>query len=721
MTEESDTNKVVLIVDPDGVASGALGRSLRRLGCEPQSCWDMHAALIAARAERPALVIASSELLDGDGFMLCDHLRADANLAGLPVVLLCDESATATVEQHRASPTKADAYLFRPLSVTAILQRVGKYLTGESGPESADDDELSLNSAVEVIEPEKRKPPPPPKKSAMPPASVAPPPHESVVPPPPRLPQIDIPAEHHSEPPPPVAPVAKSGSIFPPRTTKSVFPSATPSMRAAGMSSRDFLDLREQLNAKDRELHKLREDFHAAEARHNEVLERVEGLRAANLELLDKIRERDEALGGTATLLQQLDAARADKDLAHKRAQTFLAKIERAKQDSEKHDEHIAAEREKTRALAAVHAAELEKIEIKHREELAAMFEKSERYSFDAVQTVRTELEEAHAREAGELRQKVASAEEDRARALAEQKAAHDAELQKERERADRDIDVANTRTIRDVANAREEVETRAAADKAAALDALRAELNAETEKKLAEQRATLEADLKSAHEKELAGERARAETEALQALAQHESELRAEFDKRYAELRATLEAEAAAAMTAAEDRHARVLAELEAARAATLKKEREEIERALRAEKDAALEEARQAADAELKALEKMTDLQLADMMRERNRAREDAENNAAAERARVVELEALKKDHENALAGLRADHERAFATSAEKLSNVEKVLADEIARREAAEQRLSRDREILSRARDSLAEAMRGVDIARDPEQKA
>ena len=58
MSEASDETKVVLIVDRDAAESSALGRRLRQLGCEPQSCSDAHAALVAAdraRLDLPAV------------------------------------------------------------------------------------------------------------------------------------------------------------------------------------------------------------------------------------------------------------------------------------------------------------------------------------------------------------------------------------------------------------------------------------------------------------------------------------------------------------------------------------------------------------------------------------------------------------------------------------------------------------------------------------------
>lgn len=314
MPEATNETKVVLIVDPDGVESGGLGRSLKQLGCEPQSCLDMHAALIASRAERPALVIVSADLLDGDGFMLCDQLRAEPTLKGVPVILLCGESAAgATVKAHEASPNRANAYLFRPLSVAAIVERAAAFLThGCSVQTSVDDDEISISSAVEVVQPGSTKRPPPRKKAVSKSASLAPPPLRSALPPPPRVPR---------------PPTAFKSTAPPPRSSvrAPLPPPSRPPARGSNLPTDDSSALREQLDARDREIGRLREELHAVEARHSAALakqrEELEqaysakydaALAKARQSAQSDIRALDRLTEQLAEMMHQRDKARAD-------------------------------------------------------------------------------------------------------------------------------------------------------------------------------------------------------------------------------------------------------------------------------------------------------------------------------------------------------------------------------------------------------------------------
>ncbi len=866
---ESEPRRTVLIVDPDAAESVAIAKSLKKLGCEPKSCIDIHSAISVAKSDRPALVISSAELLDADGFTLCDQLKSDADTKSIPVVLLCDEAQTTLADRHRESPAAADAYLFRPLSVTAILQRVAKYLVAEEPsedeppPESevfevelADVEDADVEE-TEVEAPEKPKRPPPPRRGATtapeapaasepaaakepaaeePPAAAPEPPPEAkpieaepdlsgMVPRAPRLPKIDLgdgePEPHHTPTPPetvvaaedeptetkeaapavaepprprtpsiappprPSIPPVATPSMSPRASAKSIFPSATPSMRAGGVGTKDFLELREQLTLKEREILKLRDEMQHLKKDHHDHAERAEGLRQANLGLIEKLNERDEQLAQVETLRAQVAAALADKELAHKKGETFATKAERLKQLEAQAREELNAEKERTKALLAAHTKKLEGLAAEH----SAV---AERLSMESADRARKELEEERKRERAELddalekalieqhdkhhgevnelkathealvgelradlqkaKERIEQAEPHQAKALEDQKKAHDEALEAERVRArdelidartqakkelakartqaDHDLEVAQSQAERQLAEVKEKLVADHAADKARTLDTLRAEL---------------ERDLRDRYEKErveaLASALSKAEDKASRALAENESALRAEFDKKYADLRTSLETEATAIKVATEDRNERALAELKSAHekelreasanvVATAKKEREELEAKLRAEKAQALVEAKAAADAELETLEKMTDVQLVDMMRERDKAREEASATKAlleqekkahesAGRTIKAQIDTLRETiatREIAIAKLEGD----LATRTQELEKTRADLTELSARVESVEERRKRDREALDRARDSLVEAMRGVDLARDNEVK-
>jgi len=90
---------------------------------EVEAVGDGRAALAAARARRPELIISDVMMPQLDGFGLIRELRADPELAAIPVVLL---SARAGEEARLEGLGKgADDYLVKPFSPRELLVRVG--------------------------------------------------------------------------------------------------------------------------------------------------------------------------------------------------------------------------------------------------------------------------------------------------------------------------------------------------------------------------------------------------------------------------------------------------------------------------------------------------------------------------------------------------------------------------------------------------------------------
>src|SRR5262249_12865344 len=87
---------------------------------------DGAAALAAARARPPDLVLADVMMPGLDGFGLLGELRGDARTKTMPVVLL---SARAGEESRvEGLAAGADDYLVKPFSARELLARVGTHL-----------------------------------------------------------------------------------------------------------------------------------------------------------------------------------------------------------------------------------------------------------------------------------------------------------------------------------------------------------------------------------------------------------------------------------------------------------------------------------------------------------------------------------------------------------------------------------------------------------------
>jgi CheY-like chemotaxis protein len=664
----------VLIVDGDPAFAGRLQTGLARLGCSVTLLDDGGAAVAQATGDRPDLILAAIELPGTSGFALCDQLRGDPNLMIVPVVLMAEGTREELLVLHQDSPTRAEEYLRKPIALQELVERIGRF--------------LSVDVPLDLIEEEAA------------PAPVAPV-VASVVP---RRAPTMRPARHvasaelHESAAPPAVEPARA------RASK-VAPAPTPSMVPPGMSAREYLDVRELLSAKERELHKLEDALRVAEERARDIEERFNGLQRANLELVERLAARDVAVAEAQTGSSLLEKARADKELAQKRADDFAKRLERTKQTIEPLRQELAAEKELRVSEAAARQAFVDENVARLRAELMA--------DHDRVFASIGERYEALLADEREQRR-----EELTALAVAKD----DARL----------AAIADTdRAVREELAPRiAQLETKLEAEQAALVRA--AEQHKQT------------ADL---HERALAD-----------AVAERERVVREEADVTMAALRAGAAREVSAIERATDDQvaaalkerdrgiarveedKARALAELrlelgkasdEAANVRDLR-HREEL-----VEANAAAERARHVQRVEL---EQVREAALLELMKSHEAARQKANAERAQERKALegeiakgqealaalgAELEAERQNRGGAdreaserLAALNAEisaRQAAIQRLAGELGDARLQIAAETARANRAEERLSRDKVTLDEARKALEEAMARVDSAR------
>ncbi len=91
-------------------------------------------ALAAVQAERPDLLISEVDLDDGDGFALCEQVRAHAEWERLPIMLLTQR---ASIQDKIAGfQSGADDYVVKPLDSRLFHARIRLLcrLKGLEGP-----------------------------------------------------------------------------------------------------------------------------------------------------------------------------------------------------------------------------------------------------------------------------------------------------------------------------------------------------------------------------------------------------------------------------------------------------------------------------------------------------------------------------------------------------------------------------------------------------------
>jgi len=120
-------------------------------------------ALRKAREMRPDIVLADAVMPRMNGYELCQAIKADPQLADVPVLLLA--GTFEPFDEARARAARADGHIAKPFESHALLTRVREVVEGVS--------------AEPQPQPYPRAPAPPERPSAPPPA----PPHRAVPPP----------------------------------------------------------------------------------------------------------------------------------------------------------------------------------------------------------------------------------------------------------------------------------------------------------------------------------------------------------------------------------------------------------------------------------------------------------------------------------------------------------------------------------------------------------
>jgi DNA-binding response OmpR family regulator len=117
----------VLVADDDTDILRFVEINLRLEGFQVVTASDGPDALAKAVALRPDLVLLDVRMPGIDGYTLCARIRADASLAGVPVVIVTANYGTADIEAARRAG--ADDFLVKPFLPATFLDMAKTILT----------------------------------------------------------------------------------------------------------------------------------------------------------------------------------------------------------------------------------------------------------------------------------------------------------------------------------------------------------------------------------------------------------------------------------------------------------------------------------------------------------------------------------------------------------------------------------------------------------------
>ena len=122
---ETGLAPLVLVVDDSLTVRRVTQRLLVREGYRVTTAKDGLDALERLADERPVVVLSDIEMPRMDGFDLLRNVRADRQLAGLPVIMI--SSRTAQKHRDHAAELGADHYLGKPYAEDELLGLIAQY------------------------------------------------------------------------------------------------------------------------------------------------------------------------------------------------------------------------------------------------------------------------------------------------------------------------------------------------------------------------------------------------------------------------------------------------------------------------------------------------------------------------------------------------------------------------------------------------------------------
>ena len=123
-------SRKLLVIDDDTDVLKGLTVRLKANGYAVAQAVDGMQAILAARRERPDLILLDIGLPGGDGYSVMERLRSMRPLARIPIVVLT--ALDPATHQERALQAGAAAFLQKPVENEALLGAIRSAL-GDSG------------------------------------------------------------------------------------------------------------------------------------------------------------------------------------------------------------------------------------------------------------------------------------------------------------------------------------------------------------------------------------------------------------------------------------------------------------------------------------------------------------------------------------------------------------------------------------------------------------
>ncbi len=116
----------ILIVEDNEMNRDMLSRRLERRGFTIVMAVDGQQGVEMTRSERPDLILMDMSLPVMDGWAATQAIKADAELAKIPVIALTAHAMAG--DREKAISAGCDDYDTKPIELPRLLEKIGKFL-----------------------------------------------------------------------------------------------------------------------------------------------------------------------------------------------------------------------------------------------------------------------------------------------------------------------------------------------------------------------------------------------------------------------------------------------------------------------------------------------------------------------------------------------------------------------------------------------------------------
>jgi CheY-like chemotaxis protein len=118
----------VLLIDAEKEFAQPISQAINSWGYQCKWVQDGKDGLDSAAQMKPDAIILCVELPKMSGYSLCNKLKKDESLKGIPLIITSREATPETFEQHKKLKTRAEAYLIKPFKPAELQTLLGQFV-----------------------------------------------------------------------------------------------------------------------------------------------------------------------------------------------------------------------------------------------------------------------------------------------------------------------------------------------------------------------------------------------------------------------------------------------------------------------------------------------------------------------------------------------------------------------------------------------------------------